>query len=107
MEPSIHCIEPSHLQQTGDRCGEECKVECFDNGSWHFIFDTRDGEYKADLYHRAHGYPLWYGRENPSYLTQHSITYGYNWAGDVDGEFTYRGKQSRLRELGSVKDTLP
>lgn len=81
-------------------CGEECKVECFDNGSWHFIFDTRDGEYKADLYHRAHGYPLWYGRENPSYLTQHSITYGYNWAGDVDGEFTYQGKTIKVKGTG-------
>ena len=66
-------------------CGEQYKVECFDDYSWHIMADTLDGEYKADLWHRACGYPLWYGREKPSYLTQHSITYGYNWAGKVDG----------------------
>lgn len=81
-------------------CGKEYAVECFDDGTWHFMLDTQDGEFKADLYHRAHGYPLWYGRETPSYLTQHSITYGYNWSGDADGEFTYRGKTVRVKGTG-------
>ena len=44
-------------------CGKEYAVECFDDGTWHFMLDTQDGEFRADLYHRAHGYPLWYGRE--------------------------------------------
>lgn len=81
-------------------CGPEYSVECFDNGEWHFIIDTLDGEYKADLWHRAYGYPLWYGREKPSLLTQHSITYGYNWAGDVDGEFVYQGKSVKVKGTG-------
>lgn len=81
-------------------CGPQYSVECFDNGEWHIIADTLDGEYKADLWHRAHGYPLWYGREKPSLLTQHSITYGYNWAGDVDGEFTYQGKTVKVKGTG-------
>lgn len=81
-------------------CGDEYRVECFDDGVWHFMLDTLDGEYKADLYHRAHGYPLWYGREKPSYLTQHSITYGYNWSGDVDGEFTYKGHTVKVKGTG-------
>lgn len=81
-------------------CGPQYSVECFDNGEWHFVVDSMDGIYKADLWHRAHGYPLWYGREKPSYLTQHSITYGYNWAGDVDGEFTYNGKTVKVKGTG-------
>lgn len=81
-------------------CGGQYKVECFDDGAWHLTLDTLDGEYKADLWHRAHGYPLWYGREKPSFLTQHSITYGYNWAGDAEGEFTYRGKRVKVRGTG-------
>ena len=81
-------------------CGPQFSVECFDNGEWHFVVDALDGVYKADLWHRAHGYPLWYGREKPSYLTQHSVTYGYNWAGDVDGEFTYKGKTVRVKGTG-------
>ena len=81
-------------------CGEQYKVECFDDYSWHIMVDSLDGEYKADLWHRATGYPLWYGRENPSCLTQHSITYGYNTAGDVEGEFTYKGKTVRVKGTG-------
>ena len=81
-------------------CGEQYKVECFDDGVWHLMIDSCDGEYKADLYHRAHGFPLWYGREKPSYLTQHSVTYGYNWSGDVDGEIELNGKKIKVKGTG-------
>lgn len=81
-------------------CGAEFCVECFDDRSWHIIAGTPDDEYQLDLWHRAYGYPLWYGREKPSYLTQHSITYGYNWAGDVDGSFTYKGKTVQFKGAG-------
>ncbi len=81
-------------------CGEQYKVECFEGGVWHLMLDTQDGEYKADLYHRPHGFPLWYGRETPSYLTQHSITYGYNWSGDVDGEIVIKGKTIKVKGTG-------
>ncbi|HOJ08162.1 MAG TPA: hypothetical protein PKX68_11470 [Ignavibacteriaceae bacterium] len=81
-------------------CGEEYKVECFEDNSWHLTIDTLDGEYKADLYHKPHGYPLWYGREEPSLLTQHSVTYGYNWAGDVEGSLFIRGKEVKVKGLG-------
>lgn len=82
------------------QCGKEYSVECFEDHSWHFHIDSMDGVYKADLYHRPHGFPLWYGRETPSYLTQHSITYGYNWAGDVEGSFWYKGKQVKVKGTG-------
>lgn len=81
-------------------CGEEYQVECFEDHSWHLKVDSLDGEYKADLYHRPHGYPLWYGREKPSYLTQHSITYGYNWAGDAEGAIWLKGKKICVKGLG-------
>ena len=81
-------------------CGREYSVECFDDNRWHIVTDTCDGEYKADLWHKPYGYPLWYGREKPSYLTQHSITYGYNWAGDVEGEFTYKDKTVKIKGTG-------
>ena len=81
-------------------CGDEYKVECFDDNSWHLVVDSLDGAYKADLYHRPHGFPLWYGREKPSHLTQHSITYGYNWAGDVEGSLFLGEKEVRVKGLG-------
>lgn len=81
-------------------CGKEYKVECFLDNSWHFMIDSQDGEYKADLYHIPFGFPLWYGRENPSYLTQHSITYGYNWSGNVKGKIWIKGKEVSVEGRG-------
>lgn len=81
-------------------CGKDYRVECFENGVWHFNMDSGDGEFSCDLTHTAYGYPLWYGRETPSSLTQHSITYGYNWAGKVTGSFTYQGKTVRVKGSG-------
>lgn len=81
-------------------CGDEYKVECFEDHSWHIMIDSLDGKYKADMYHSPKGYPLWYGREKPSYLTQHSITYGYNWAGNVKGTVWLEGKEVHVEGLG-------
>ena len=81
-------------------CGKEYHVECFEDHSWHLMVDSLDGAYRADLYHRPHGYPLWYGREKPSYLTQHSVTYGYNWAGDVEGTIWLEGKEVHVQGMG-------
>lgn len=81
-------------------CGPQYSVQCFADNTWHLRLDTMDGIYKADLWHRPHYAPLWYGRETPSYLTQHSITYGYNWAGDVDGEIVLNGKAVKVKGLG-------
>lgn len=81
-------------------CGPQYRVSCYNDNSWHFELDTQDGEYKADLWHRPSGYPLWYGRETPSYLTQHSITYGYNWVGAVDGDIVVQGKSIHVTGLG-------
>ncbi len=81
-------------------CGEAYKVTCCEDNSWHLQIDTGDGAYRADLYHRPHGYPLWYGREEPSYLTQHSVTYGYNWAGDVTGDIWIQGRKVHVTGRG-------
>ncbi len=92
------------IQQEKDKvivtCGEEYKVECFKDNTWHLMIDTLDGAYRADLYHKPHGFPLWYGREKPSFLTQHSVTYGYNWAGDVEGTIFVEGKEIAVQGLG-------
>ena len=87
-------------------CVETEKLKKLESEVWRIrrmvqlMLDTCDGEYKADLYHRAHGFPLWYGREKPSLLTQHSITYGYNWSGDVDGTIWLDGKEIKVKGTG-------
>ncbi|MGM9638221.1 MAG: hypothetical protein ACI3XT_01360 [Butyricicoccaceae bacterium] len=81
-------------------CGPNYRVECFDDGRWHIQTAAPEDGFSADLWHRPHGQPLWYGREKPSFLTQHSITYGYNWSGDVDGQFTCGGKTVHVKGTG-------
>lgn len=81
-------------------CSEKYKVECFEDNSWHIMEDTLDGRYKTDLWHKPQGFPLWYGREKPSFLTQHSITYGYNWCGPVEGKIWLDGKEISVKGLG-------
>lgn len=81
-------------------CGPEYSVECFEDNSWFFNLNTLDGIYSAKLWHKPHYAPLWYGREVPSYLTQHSITYGYNWVGEVEGTLTLNGKDIKVKGLG-------
>lgn len=81
-------------------CGPQYSIECFMDNTWHLSVDTMDGVYKADLWHRPQYAPLWYGRETPSYLTQHSITYGYNWSGNVDGVIVLNGKTIKVNGLG-------
>lgn len=92
-----------HVEQFEHKAVVTCKpyykAECFDDGSWHITADSQDG-FSLDITHTGHGYPLWYGRETPSALTQHSITYGYNWAGDVTGSFTYEGKTINVKGTG-------
>ena len=81
-------------------CGPQYQVECFEDNSWHLLVDTMDGEYKADMWHRPQYAPLWYGRETPSLLTQHSVTYGYNWAGAVEGRIVVDGRQVNVKGMG-------
>lgn len=92
------------IEHDGDKvivtCGDQFKVECYEDQSWHFYIDSLDGEYKADLFHRPSGYPLWYGRDKPSYLTQHSVTYGYNWSGEVEGTIWINGNAVNVKGLG-------
>lgn len=92
------------IQRESDRvivtCGGEYRAECYADHTWHLVIDSLDGRYKADLYHRPHGYPLWYGREKPSCLTQHSVTYGYNWAGDVEGAIWLDGRRVAVQGMG-------
>lgn len=97
------------IERCGDcvrvSCGPQYRVECFADHSWHFLLDSLDGAYRVDLWHRPSGCPLWYGREIPSYLTQHSITYGYNWSGVVTGEIVLNGRA--IRQWHAYPHILP
>lgn len=94
------------IEQTADSvvvtCGDCYRVTCYADHSWHLELQSTDLSYQADLWHRPQGRPLWYGKTVPSALTQHSITYGYNWAGAVDGwiRVAHNGPHIRVRGMG-------
>lgn len=68
------------------------RVVCGDDHSWHYTVDDPDAGVSLDFVHRGTGYPTWYGKEEPSFLTPHSIAYGYNWSGTVEGTLTIDGR---------------
>jgi len=77
------------------------KVICYGDQSWNIIVNDEEKNFSANLTHKpdCHG-PLWYGRENPSYLTQHSVTYGYNCCGRVEGTLTIDGEVINVHGAG-------
>lgn len=89
-----------NTQKVTVTCGREYRVECSQDHSWHISIDSLDGVFRAELHHKPSGFPLWYGREKPSHLTQHSVTYGYNWAGEVTGTLWMDGKEVQVKGLG-------
>lgn len=77
------------------------KVICHDDQSWNIIVNDEEKNFSANITHKpdCHG-PLWYGREKPSYLTQHSVTYGYNCSGRVEGTLTIDGRTVHVKGAG-------
>ena len=76
-------------------------IECHKDNTWRYRINDEENGFKADFTHKPLcGGPLWYGREVPSHLTQHSTTYGYNWCGQVEGSITYSGKTVHIRGAG-------
>lgn len=76
------------------------RVICRDDRTWHYSIDDKEKGIKADFFHSVVGHPTWYGRDKPKYFTPHSITYGYNWTGRVEGEFTIEGRKVRIKGAG-------
>jgi hypothetical protein len=76
------------------------RVICKDDKTWHYTMDDKKNGIKAEFVHTGSGFPTWYGRETPSALTPHSIAYGYNWSGTVEGVLTIHGRQVRVKGKG-------
>ena len=76
------------------------RVTCKDDKTWHYSMDDQANGIKAEFVHTGTGFPTWYGREQPSALTTHSIAYGYNWAGTVEGVLTIQGRQVTIKGKG-------
>lgn len=80
--------------------GEPFQVICKDDHTWHYTVEDKEKGIKAEFVHSGKGCPLWYGRETPSYLTPHSIAYGYNWSGRIEGKLTIGGREVAIRGAG-------
>ncbi|WP_141564297.1 hypothetical protein [Mycolicibacterium palauense] len=73
---------------------------CRSDHSWHYSLEDEKSGIKAEFVHQGRGYPTWYGKDTPSVLTQHSIAYGYNWSGRVEGTITIDGRTVRVAGKG-------
>ncbi|MCR5942724.1 hypothetical protein FG152_18175 [Ochrobactrum sp. XJ1] len=82
------------------RLGDGFQVVCKDDKTWRYTIEDPETGIKADFLHRGAGFPTWYGREKPSYLTPHSIAYGYNWSGTVEGTLTVEGRTVNFKGKG-------
>lgn len=76
------------------------QIICRSDRSWHVVFEDKERGIRAEFSHVGAGYPTWYGRERPSALTPHSIAYGYNWSGTVEGVLTLLGREIRIKGKG-------
>lgn len=80
--------------------GDYYKLVISKDHSWHFIFDSGDGKFKADFIQRPVGYPLWYGRDSLISFTEHCIQCGYVWSGDTEGTLWIEGKEVKVKGRG-------
>ena len=78
----------------------DARIVCKDDGTWHYSFDDKKRNRKLEMVHYGVGYPTWYGLEKPLHLVAHTIAYGYNWAGRVEGELTIDGRKIGLKGAG-------
>ncbi|MFT4041623.1 MAG: hypothetical protein QM673_00530 [Gordonia sp. (in: high G+C Gram-positive bacteria)] len=80
--------------------GENFRVEIAPDHTWHYTLRDPENDFTADFVHHGVGFPTWYGREKPSELTQHSIAYGYNWSGRIEGTLTFGDKTVQVTGKG-------
>lgn len=80
--------------------GEHFEVICKEDHTWHDTVEDAARGIKLEFAHIGTGCPLWYGREKPSYLTPHSIAYGYNWSGRIEGKLTLQGREIAVKGKG-------
>lgn len=71
-------------------------IECHDDNTWRYWINDRDHDVQFEMIHHGVGFPTWYGKEKPKYLTAHAIAYGYNWAGRIEGTLTMQGRKVKL-----------
>ncbi|MEZ4354120.1 MAG: hypothetical protein R3F16_10730 [Myxococcota bacterium] len=73
------------------------EVVCKDDHTWHYDVHDEERKTRLQMVHHGEGFPTWYGKEKPKYLTAHSIAYGYNWVGRIEGTLTIEGREVALR----------
>lgn len=78
----------------------DAHLRCKEDRTWHYSVEDKNKGIKADWVHSVTGYPTWYGREKPLAITPHSITYGYNQSGTVEGTLTIQGKKVKIKGAG-------
>jgi hypothetical protein len=76
------------------------RIVCKPDGTWHYTVEDKDAGISGEWVHAGNGFPMWYGKETPQAFTPHSISYGYIWAGAVEGTLTIQGREVAIRGAG-------
>ncbi|WP_105972516.1 hypothetical protein [Streptomyces geranii] len=79
---------------------ESAHIVCTPDGTWHFSVEDEASGIAGEWTHTGNGFPMWYGKETPQTYVPHSISYGYIWAGKVEGTLTVQGKKVEIRGAG-------
>lgn len=101
---SVHTDSEIHITRQENSASLQLKNELeiifHEDKSWNIKYDSGDGKLQIALAHRPVGFPLWYGREKPSYFSQHCIQYGYVWSGKAEAVITFEGKEIKVTGSG-------
>lgn len=75
-------------------------IVCRPDGTWHYTVEDQAAGISGEWVHTGNGFPMWYGKETPQTYVPHSISYGYIWAGTVEGTLNVRGREVAIRGAG-------
>ena len=79
----------------------DCHIVCKpDDRTWHYTAEDKEAGLSGEWVHTGNGFPMWYGKEKPGIFSPHSISYGYIWAGTVEGTLTIEGRRVAIRGAG-------
>jgi hypothetical protein len=78
----------------------DARIVCKSEKTWHYTVEDKEAGISGEWVHTGIGYPMWYCKERPGVFTAHSISYGYIWAGRVEGTLTIQGKEVHVKGAG-------
>ena len=78
----------------------DVRITCKPDGTWHYTVKDEATGISGEWTHTGNGFPMWYGKDSPQVFSPHSISYGYIWAGKIEGRLTIQGRDVAISGAG-------